>query len=182
MSSAVSFDDELARRLPLPLARLYRQAHNAKTALDRHQAAYFLWEASLKLLGSAAIVTYAQRTEVDPRDRRAAAEFGAAGGGALVGICAAAVAGAGRRGRCGIQIGLRFSVRAEAQRSAALCRAGRHAVRSAGWEGRGTLHGARERAVRQPGAIPQSSDRPRCAGESNRTNTIIAWAGHCWSP
>lgn len=67
MSSAVSFDDDLARRLPLPLARLYRQAHNAKAALDRHQAAYFLWEASLKLLGSTAIVSYAQRAEVDPR-------------------------------------------------------------------------------------------------------------------
>ena len=46
---------------------MYRQAHNAKTALDRHQSAYFLWEASLKLIGAAAIVTYAERTEVDPR-------------------------------------------------------------------------------------------------------------------
>ncbi|MEQ8788707.1 MAG: protein kinase [Pirellulaceae bacterium] len=52
--------------MPLPLARLYRQAANAKTALDRHQAAYFLWEASLKLLGSTAIAEYAWRGMHDP--------------------------------------------------------------------------------------------------------------------
>ena len=61
MSKGLLCDEDLIRRLPLPLARLYRRAHNAKTPLDRHQAAYYLWEASLKLLGSVAIVAYAER-------------------------------------------------------------------------------------------------------------------------
>ncbi len=60
-------DEDLIRRLPLPLAKLYRHAANAKSALDRHQAAYFLWEAALKLLAVSAIVTYAERPEHDPK-------------------------------------------------------------------------------------------------------------------
>jgi hypothetical protein len=51
-------DEEVARRLPLPLAQLYRHAHNAKTTRDRHHIAYYLWKAALKLLGSTAIVEY----------------------------------------------------------------------------------------------------------------------------
>jgi serine/threonine protein kinase len=59
-------DEQLAQRLPLPLAQLYRRAHNAQTAQERHLAAFYLWEAALKLLGCAAIVTYADRGERDP--------------------------------------------------------------------------------------------------------------------
>src|SRR5436305_14055332 len=59
-------DEDLVRRLPLPLAQLYRRAHNAKTPLDRHNAAYCLWEAALKLLGSVAIVAHAERGAVAP--------------------------------------------------------------------------------------------------------------------
>src|SRR5205807_10519510 len=44
-------------------AQLYRRAHNAKNPLDRHLAAYYLWEAALKLLASVAIVAYAERGE-----------------------------------------------------------------------------------------------------------------------
>src|SRR4051794_23627249 len=66
MSSEPTFDDDLARRLPLPLAQLYRRAHNAKTPLDRHNAAYCLWEAALKLLGATAVVAYAERGEPAP--------------------------------------------------------------------------------------------------------------------
>lgn len=58
-------DEELVRRLPLPLAQLYRRAHNAKTPLERHQAGYFLWEAGLKLLGSIAVVEYAAQSHED---------------------------------------------------------------------------------------------------------------------
>ena len=54
----LSFDDDLGRRLALPLAQLYRRAHNAKSPLERHQAAYYLWEAALKLLASTAIVSW----------------------------------------------------------------------------------------------------------------------------
>jgi serine/threonine protein kinase len=60
-------DEALLRQLPLPLARLYRQAHNAKTALDRHQAAYYLWEAGLKLLSSTTVVNYSELPEHDPK-------------------------------------------------------------------------------------------------------------------
>src|SRR3954463_15955108 len=69
MTGEPTFDDDLARRLPLPLAQLYRRAHIAKTDLDRHNAAYCLWEATLKLLGSVAIVAYAERGEPAPELR-----------------------------------------------------------------------------------------------------------------
>src|SRR4051812_27514380 len=49
MSVSPSSDEDLIRRLPLPLAQLYRRACNAKTSLDRHHNAYYLAEAALKL-------------------------------------------------------------------------------------------------------------------------------------
>src|SRR5688572_19700915 len=55
MSGGSSRGDELATRLPLPLAQLYRRASNAKTALDRHHHAYYLAEATLKLAACARI-------------------------------------------------------------------------------------------------------------------------------
>ena len=66
MTGGLTPDETLVRRLPLPLAQLYRRAHNAKTPLDRHNAAYCLWEASLKLLGSVAVVAYAERGTTEP--------------------------------------------------------------------------------------------------------------------
>jgi hypothetical protein len=54
-------DEELLRRLPLPVAQLLRSADNGKNMLDRHWAAFYVWEASLKLLGSVAIVDLAER-------------------------------------------------------------------------------------------------------------------------
>jgi serine/threonine protein kinase/Flp pilus assembly protein TadD len=66
MSADLQFDDALAQRLPLPLAQLYRRAFNAKTARDRHDTAYYLWEAALKLLGSVAVAAYAERAHADP--------------------------------------------------------------------------------------------------------------------
>jgi serine/threonine protein kinase len=56
-------DEDLIRRLPLPLAQLYRRALDARTPLDRHLAAFYLWEASLKLLSSVGVVAYAERGE-----------------------------------------------------------------------------------------------------------------------
>jgi hypothetical protein len=61
-----SFDEDLVRRPPLPLARLYRRAQNAKSPFDRHQAAYFLCEAALRLLASTAVVRFAEQPEHDP--------------------------------------------------------------------------------------------------------------------
>jgi predicted Ser/Thr protein kinase len=54
----LSPDDDQLRRLPL--AQLYRRAHNAKTAFEQSLTAYYLWEAALKTLGSVAIVAYAE--------------------------------------------------------------------------------------------------------------------------
>jgi eukaryotic-like serine/threonine-protein kinase len=58
--------DEILAKLPLPLAQLARRAHNAKTALERHYAAFYLWEATLKLLASAAVVEYADGGMPEP--------------------------------------------------------------------------------------------------------------------
>ncbi len=41
--------DSPPSRLPLPVARLRRRAHNAKSSKDRHDTAYFAWEVSLRL-------------------------------------------------------------------------------------------------------------------------------------
>ena len=60
-----SRDGGLENSLPLPLARLYRRCERAKTPLERRQLAFYLWEASLKLLASTAVVEYA-RAGVDP--------------------------------------------------------------------------------------------------------------------
>lgn len=60
-------DEQLVQRLPLPLAQLYRHAHNAKTPLERHNAAYCLWEAALKLLGTVAVAEFAALENYDPK-------------------------------------------------------------------------------------------------------------------
>ncbi len=65
MSDAYATDDDLVRRLPLPLAQLYRRAPNAKAPLERHLTAYYLWEASVKLLASVALAEYAGRERHD---------------------------------------------------------------------------------------------------------------------
>jgi serine/threonine protein kinase len=60
VKDAFACDEDLVRKLPLPLAQLLRRACNAKSALERHVTAYYLWEAALKLLGSVAVVEYAE--------------------------------------------------------------------------------------------------------------------------
>ena len=67
MQRLIPLDEDLLRRLPLPLAQLYRRAHNAKTPLEQHNAAFYLGEAALKLLASVAVVEYAERPEHDPQ-------------------------------------------------------------------------------------------------------------------
>jgi serine/threonine protein kinase len=62
----LAIDEALIQRLPLPLAQLYRRAHNAKTPLERHLTAFYLWEAGLKLLASVAVVHYAEHGTRDP--------------------------------------------------------------------------------------------------------------------
>jgi WD40 repeat protein/serine/threonine protein kinase len=67
VSETINVDESLVQRLPLPLAKLVRRAQNAKTPLDRHQAAYYLWEASLKLLASVAVVEYSELGDHGPK-------------------------------------------------------------------------------------------------------------------
>jgi Protein kinase domain len=67
MSNDLAVDEGLLARLPLPLAQLFRRAHNAKAPLERHLTAFYLWEASLKLLGCVAVAVYAHRPERDPQ-------------------------------------------------------------------------------------------------------------------
>jgi serine/threonine protein kinase/WD40 repeat protein/tetratricopeptide (TPR) repeat protein len=59
-------DADFVRRLPLPLAQLYRRAQNAVSPSNRLNTAYCLWESALKLLGSVAIVVYSDRGEHSP--------------------------------------------------------------------------------------------------------------------
>jgi Protein kinase domain len=66
VAASVAPDETLLPRLPLPMAQLYRRAFNAKTPLERHLTAFYLWEAGLKLLSSTAIVEYARRGDADP--------------------------------------------------------------------------------------------------------------------
>lgn len=60
-----TIDAQLLQRLPLPLAQLLRRSQNALTPLEQHNAAYFFWEASLKLLGGTTVVEYAELKERD---------------------------------------------------------------------------------------------------------------------
>jgi hypothetical protein len=66
MSSTFAVDEDLIRRLPMPLAQLYHSAHSHKTAVQRCSAAYYLWEGALKLLGCTAVVAYAQAGRPGP--------------------------------------------------------------------------------------------------------------------
>jgi hypothetical protein len=59
------FPEDLVRRRPLPLAQLYRRAHNSRTPQERHLAAFYLWEVALRLLSSVALVEYAALGEHD---------------------------------------------------------------------------------------------------------------------
>src|SRR5438132_2387460 len=59
--------DEFLRRLPLPIAQLYRRAVNAKSARDAHDFAFYLWEAAIKLLASSAVVNYRSGGTPDPK-------------------------------------------------------------------------------------------------------------------
>src|SRR5262249_22507229 len=66
MTDDHSCDEELIRRLPLPLARLYRRACATGSPRERHQLALLLWEASLRLLALAALASYLGRGLSDP--------------------------------------------------------------------------------------------------------------------
>jgi len=57
------FRREYLLRLPLPLAQLYSRAFNAKDARSRHDNAFYLCEALVKLTAGTAAMTYLQEAE-----------------------------------------------------------------------------------------------------------------------
>ena len=61
MATADSFDPGFQVSLPLPLARLYTRAYHAKSPRDRHDLAFHLLEASLKLSAAALVARYRNR-------------------------------------------------------------------------------------------------------------------------
>ena len=148
---------------PLAAAQLYRRAHNAKTPLDRHNAAYCLWEAALKLLGSVAIVAYAERGATAPELARAARRTSRgrpwATGGSSSG-CSLPVAGRGRRR--GLPRRLR-ELRAgpPARRPAPRRGPRRRPARCPGRRLRRRRHGAPQRAVRPMVRYRNQRDGPR---------------------
>jgi tetratricopeptide (TPR) repeat protein/serine/threonine protein kinase len=64
-----TFQREYLLRLPLPLAQLYARAHNAKEARARHDNAFYLFEALVKLAATPAVACYLHECEQgQPRD------------------------------------------------------------------------------------------------------------------
>ena len=64
MASAPSqFHREYLLRLPLPLAQLYARAHNAKDARGRHDNAFYLFEATIKLAATPMVAAYLRDIE-----------------------------------------------------------------------------------------------------------------------
>ena len=61
MAIADPFDSSFQVSLPLPLARLYTRAYHAKSPRDRHDLAFHLLEASLKLSAAALVARYRHR-------------------------------------------------------------------------------------------------------------------------
>ncbi|MCG8584761.1 MAG: serine/threonine protein kinase [Pirellulales bacterium] len=70
-STTVAFRREYLVELPLPLAQLYSRAYNAKQARARHDYAFYLCEALIKLLATPMAATYLD--EVQKRGRHAEA-------------------------------------------------------------------------------------------------------------
>ena len=58
-STIAQVDESLLVRLPLPLNQIFRRALNAKSPLEQHLSALYLFEVGLKLLASTAVVEYA---------------------------------------------------------------------------------------------------------------------------
>jgi serine/threonine protein kinase len=65
MSPEPAPDEHLLSKLPLPLAQLYRRAHNAKAPLEKHLTAFYLWEAVLRLTAAAVVAEHMSRVDPD---------------------------------------------------------------------------------------------------------------------
>ena len=179
MPSELHVDEDLVRRLPLPLAQLYRRAHNAKTPQDRHRTAFYLWEAALKLLGCGAVVEYAEREPHDPelaeRLQNLARPPWATGGSSSAAWCRCWPTG--RPGFAPIRDLLLGRTRDDLPRAAGL-----DAVLLEALDGkrRRPQYRSPDRVVRPAGAVPQPGARPRSGRPAVRGASTTAWAGPCW--
>lgn len=63
------FRREYLLRLPLPLAQLYGRTYNAKSARERHDNAFYLVEALVKLIASTATAGYLDEVSLGPSPR-----------------------------------------------------------------------------------------------------------------
>ena len=63
------FRREYLVRLPLPLAQLYGRAFNAKSPRERHDNAFYLFEALVKLAASTATAYYLEEVSIEPSSR-----------------------------------------------------------------------------------------------------------------
>src|SRR5262245_24131682 len=89
-SMVTDFQREYLLRLPLPLAQLYGRAHNAKDARSRHDNAFYLFEAWIKLAAAPLAARYLCEAEVSgqrvPAMDRALAQLALPSLGQWVGI------------------------------------------------------------------------------------------------
>lgn len=63
------FRREYLVRLPLPLAQLYGRAFNAKSPRERHDNAFYLFEALVKLAATTATAYYLEEVSIEPSSR-----------------------------------------------------------------------------------------------------------------
>ncbi len=61
---AREFRRDYLLQLPLPLAQLYSRAYNAKDARGRHDNAFYLCEALVKLTAAPLVAAYLEETEL----------------------------------------------------------------------------------------------------------------------
>ena len=74
MNEQFAYRREYLLRLPLPLAQLYRYAYNAKDARRRHDNAFYLCEALIKLSATPAAACYLREVNREvPECRRSIA-------------------------------------------------------------------------------------------------------------
>ena len=177
-------DESLIQRLPLPLALLYRRAHNAKTPLERCLTAFYLWEASVKLLSSCA--SRGLRGIRRPRSGTGAAsgEPGPAvawGTGGSSPVCSFP-----RWPNAAIRPSPAFATccwDAAATTAPAPPVWMRRPARTARRQGRDAHHRASQRAVRPPGASAERGDGTRRGRTAQRTELPASWAwpaGRAW--
>lgn len=54
----IDISPRISHSVPLPLAQLYNRAHNAKDPRNRHDNAYYLFEALVKLMAAPLVAAY----------------------------------------------------------------------------------------------------------------------------